>query len=999
MPAPATTDELLDLLRKSGLVEPERLDAFLSRAKTDAGPPTPRHWAGLLVVTGLLTRFQAEQLLLGKWRGFTVGRYKVLERLGSGGAGTVYLCEHMKVRRKVAVKVLPTVRANNPAALGRFHREARAAGVLNHPNLVKCHDIDQEGDLHYLVMEYVDGASLHELVARAGPLTPVRAAQYIRQAALGLQHAHEAGLVHRDIKPANILVDRSGTVRVLDLGLARFFHDESDLLTLKYDENNVLGTADYVAPEQALNSHGVDIRADIYSLGCTFFFILTGRPPFPGGKAAQKLIWHQVKPPTPIRNLRPDIPEEIAAIVARMLAKDPRERHQTPAELAAALDPWAAEPVPPPRDDEMPRLSPAAARSVASPELDTSAATPSGIGRPTAPPRQPGRGEPGSVVPLMTPEAAHPASMADVATPSAMASPTVPESGKHAVRRPKPPSPASVARRRSLRIATLLGVSVVLGIGLRLGVGRLHSTANSRGFAVFVVSRSGEPGVLPSIQEAMFRAHPGDHVQVVDQAWEESLHLTGESGTGQGVILEGAGDQPVVWRAPHGHRDDQPLVYLSSVPGLQLQNFQFDGQDRVKDLVVLSGPCPGLTLDNLHLTGFSQSAIVLNDCAGNANQPVTLQHLGIVPTQAAASALRLEGRPGEGNHFLHVSDSRLEGPYRAAVTIAGPATDVEFKQNRFFNCTDGLFYRRMTPPAVLGLTLLSNTFASIEGVGLRFETSPPADGSRVTLDRNLFARAGTLARIDDFFPRPTGTPAAWIWFDEVRTPTEMPAEQRAFRETFTVTGTSVTRAILDLTADASFVVWLNGERIGQGDFLPHLRRVHSFDIKRYLLPGRNVLAVQGTNKTGVAGVLARLSYTCSGQPPVTLVSDGSWRASRVLPGGWQRPSFDDADWSAAKVVAAPGQGPPEWRQLIWESLVEEHYGAAAAELFPEPTGNVRDWTSEENFPPFKAVALNFDLPTNPADDARFLRYGRASLLGLAGMPGVPPLDKSPDKQP
>src|SRR5260370_6155293 len=120
-------------------------------------------------------------------------------------------------------------------------------------------------------------------------------------------------MVHGDIKPANILVDRSGTVRVLDLGLARFFHDEQDQLTLKYDENNVLGTADYVAPEQALNSHVVDVRADIYSLGCTFFFILTGGPPFPGGKAAQKLIWHQVKPPPPIRQLRPEVSAEVAA--------------------------------------------------------------------------------------------------------------------------------------------------------------------------------------------------------------------------------------------------------------------------------------------------------------------------------------------------------------------------------------------------------------------------------------------------------------------------------------------------------------------------------------------------------------------------------------------------------------------------------------------------------------------------------------------------------------
>ena len=174
----------------------------------------------------MITQFQAEQFLLGKWRGFTIGKYKVLERLGFGGTGTVYLCEHLMVRRKVAVKVLPATKADNPAALGRFYREARAAGVLDHPNLVKCHDIDQDGSLHFLVMDFVDGSSLQTIITKFGPMPIEFAAHSIKQAAHGMQHAHEAGLVHRDIKPANILLDRKGTIRVLDLGLARFFNDE-----------------------------------------------------------------------------------------------------------------------------------------------------------------------------------------------------------------------------------------------------------------------------------------------------------------------------------------------------------------------------------------------------------------------------------------------------------------------------------------------------------------------------------------------------------------------------------------------------------------------------------------------------------------------------------------------------------------------------------------------------------------------------------------------------
>src|SRR5207302_2101318 len=178
-------------------------------------------------------------------------------------------------------------------------------------------------NLHVLVMEYVDGASLQEIIKRTGPMDPIRAAHYMRQAALGLQHAHEqARLVHRDIKPGNILVDRNGIVKILDMGLARFFHDKDDILTQKYDEN-VLGTADYLAPEQALDSHGVDIRADIYSLGATFYYCLTARTPFSEGTVAQKLIWHQTRQPKTIRSFRPEVPEGIVAVIDKMMAKEP----------------------------------------------------------------------------------------------------------------------------------------------------------------------------------------------------------------------------------------------------------------------------------------------------------------------------------------------------------------------------------------------------------------------------------------------------------------------------------------------------------------------------------------------------------------------------------------------------------------------------------------------------------------------------------------------------
>src|SRR5262245_10883556 len=361
MPAPVTLDDLLKLIRKSGMIDEPRLDAYLERLRLSRqGVPDVRKLAGAMVRDGLLTYFQAEQFMLGKWRGFTIGKYKLLERIGFGGMGQVFLCEHMYMRRRVAIKVLPPAKAEEPAALGRFYREARAAAALDHPNIVRTHDIDQDGNLHFLVMEYVDGSSFLEIIRKIGPMAIDRACHYIWQSVQGLVHAFRVGVIHRDIKPGNILIDRTGVAKILDMGLARFYHTDDDMLTKKYDEKSVLGTADYVAPEQTVNSHDVDVRADIYSLGATFYFLLAGHPPFPEGTVSQKLIAHQTKQPVPIDRLRPEVPPELALVVRRMMAKSITERFQTPAQVYEALKPFVRNAIPVPPDDEMPVLSPAA---------------------------------------------------------------------------------------------------------------------------------------------------------------------------------------------------------------------------------------------------------------------------------------------------------------------------------------------------------------------------------------------------------------------------------------------------------------------------------------------------------------------------------------------------------------------------------------------------------------------------------------------------------------
>ncbi len=265
-----------------------------------------------------------------------------------GGMGQVYLAEHSTMKRRVAIKVLPPDRSKNEFARERFQREAKAAAAVEHPNIVRAFDLEMEGDVSFLVMEYIDGVTLHDLILRRGGIESGRAAHFIGQIASGLEAIHSYQLVHRDIKPANLLLDRAGVVRILDLGLVRSELDD-DALT-RGEGAKMLGTADYLAPEQAIECSKVDSRADLYSLGCTAYFLLTGQPPFPADKVSQKLIAHQTKAPQPIQELCPAIPEGFAQIIHRLLAKKPADRFQTARELLDALIPFV-NPVPPKEED------------------------------------------------------------------------------------------------------------------------------------------------------------------------------------------------------------------------------------------------------------------------------------------------------------------------------------------------------------------------------------------------------------------------------------------------------------------------------------------------------------------------------------------------------------------------------------------------------------------------------------------------------------------------
>ncbi len=407
MPSPTSNEELLDLVQKSGVVDEKRLTAYMDRLREAITvPATPQQLAEQLVRDGVLTHFQAEQFLQGKWRRFTIGKYKVLERLGSGGMGSVYLCEHKFMRRRVAVKVLPTAKAERPVLAGTLLPRGPRRRP---PSTIPTSSAPTTSTRTRSSTSWSWSTWMAPACRRSsrGPGRWTCCAPLItcgrRLSACSTPTKRPAWSTATS-SPATSSSIATASCKILDMGLARFFHDEEDILTKKYDEN-VLGTADYLAPEQALDSHAVDIRADIYSLGATFYFCLTGRTPFAEGTVAQKLIWHQTRQPKAVRTIRPDVPEELVAILEKMMAKDPSQRYQTPMAVAEALAPWTQTPIPPPPEKEMPQLSLAAPGTGPTPDSGSgSGSRPTANGERSPTPRKQWQvGSTSGTLPVVTP--------------------------------------------------------------------------------------------------------------------------------------------------------------------------------------------------------------------------------------------------------------------------------------------------------------------------------------------------------------------------------------------------------------------------------------------------------------------------------------------------------------------------------------------------------------------------------------------------------------------
>lgn len=343
----ANTTDFLGHLQQSKLLSEERFDAALD-VVAELGEPDAMTAAKALVKAGLITRLHATRLLEGRTRGFFINHYRIEDVLGSGGMGWVYIARDLRTGKEVALKMLCEQSENDAGLLTRFQLEADAGQRLNHHAIIRTHDVGTAtgvyGNVHYMVMDLVRGVGIDEFVSLGGPIEWPVACHIASHIAAGLQHAHRQGLVHRDMKPANVLVDEKGNAHILDFGLSlaskSVLGDEYSLSMIFGQD--CLGTADYIAPEQARDSFQVDRRADLYSLGATMYFMLTGQVLFPDKKGrSAKLEAHWNEQPKPIRQLKPDVPVEVEQIVQRLLEKDPNQRYSTAREVALVLKPFA----------------------------------------------------------------------------------------------------------------------------------------------------------------------------------------------------------------------------------------------------------------------------------------------------------------------------------------------------------------------------------------------------------------------------------------------------------------------------------------------------------------------------------------------------------------------------------------------------------------------------------------------------------------------------------
>ncbi len=919
----------VSFLKASPVLEPWQLE--LLNQELEQGSPDSETLAEDLIRRGWLTPFQVELLREGRGQELTLGAYVLLDRLGAGGMGEVFKARHRRLDRIVALKVIRKERLPGPEAVLRIQREARLAARLTHPNVVLVYDADQVGDTFFFTMEYVEGWTLAQLVANQGPLPVGLACEAIRQAALGLQHAHSHGLVHRDVKPSNlVLAHDTAVVKVLDLGLACLAPELKNAEEPLTDFGVAMGTADYMAPEQAIDARRVDIRADVYSLGCSLYCLLAGRPPFAGGSTAQKLLRHQQDTPAALESVRPQVEAGLGDVVRRMMARTPEQRFQTPAEAATALEPFS-------QPDALGLLA-----------LTTGPARAGALAR-------------ASDLKYRSPE-----------TSGSVQPPTRPLP----VPVVSPSRKLQNARGRQLAFLLLVVALAALAVCFLLWSAWRRAGSQSPSLPVLIVGRptGAEERSYPTLRAALAVARPGDRILVRLEELEERLQLQGGD-LGQGVTIQGAASsgRPVVWHVALA--EGQTLIQLHGVAGLCLKGFVLDGQERADDLVTISGACPGLTLEDLHLRGFRRSAVHVHNCQGTADQPVTLRRLRTTTEGNARTGLLFDSQPdpvAQVVGHVRVEDCRLEGPCSSLIEVAAPLLDVHFRSNRLFQAGDGLLYRsqKVSPRHPVEWTVEANTFCAIRNAALHFEGLPLAEKtSRVVVRNNLFAKTAVLAQADELWPESLSQ-AKWLCDGADQ------AALRCFRRHWQHPLGKVSHATMTIYSPDEYRLWLNGSPVG-GSPLRGLQK--SIDVTAFMgePSGQRtfVWGVECRGPEGVRGFAALLAYDNDRKEKKPMTSDAGWVVFKSPP-------------------------PPDWLEKNLAGINDQtKYPRAqaidVAGLAPHASGNVRDQTATEGNLPLAARKMDFlPLPENRGEDAAFLRYPKTSPLSRAGREdqpvGVPP---------
>jgi eukaryotic-like serine/threonine-protein kinase len=803
MPFTLTLKSFLDCLTRSGFVDRNRVAALLLQlTKEGVNVGEPRAIAAALVRDGTLTPWQAENLLRGKHRGFVLGKYRLLSLLGRGGMSAVYLAEHSLMRRRCALKILPAQKLGDSSHLARFHREARALAALDHSNIVRAYDVDQALDgkteVHFFVMEFVEGESLHDRVTRAGPMTPFDSANWIRQAADGLAYAHGSGIVHRDVKPANLLVSRDDVVKILDLGLVKFFDDAPPLNT---GEGRVLGTADFLSPEQALDSHAVDARADIYSLGCTFYFLLAGHPPFPAGTLSERLLSHQTKQPVPIAEIRQDVPADLATVLGRMMAKKPANRFQTAGEVSEVLRRWLVRQATPQWIRKNPAilsgagvLQEAAARRLQ--EVNASAAefakqsavarkgltASGGAPQPTtststalhsAWPAE--TSSSGVHVPLLrTDGSPPPTSHMNEATTVEIDVWKRPPSDRHGSsvidsRNRRGPSSSRRGRPPNLEVITFCVLSVLSVLGglawfatqdKARPVRRIESQKTTQA----VVPELIVPAIAQPEIEGDIHVGPRGHFKTIGQAIDfvreaeahERLsgHPARETRTikvaGWHTYPERIEIENSSFHFPKGLRiicDDpvpailapqgpQPVVRLSGVERFTLEGFELDASGK-RLAIELDGYLVGTRLSKLRITGHRDMGILIQGAMGldRRQSHCILDHL--VFRNGAPGAVGIQFASGiNPSSNLTIANCRFFGPLKSAITFDGPVVGVEVRESIVTRAAAGIVVQGLGLDPQ-DLAIVNNTFHRLN-YGIVFREMPHGSSSGLLIQRNLF---------------------------------------------------------------------------------------------------------------------------------------------------------------------------------------------------------------------------------------------------------------------